>query len=159
MNLFRQLNYRRFVITLLLLAGLLPQMRTVFACEFIDGVVQLSCCCDEPGEINCDNYTKNNGDCDNHSSALATSSLENKCCDVSYQAVSTSINTNTVGIQTADARIQNLDAPQPPPGAVFNHFLADSTSITGNAAYTIISDIQSAKAGKSTYLHTLRLRI
>lgn len=158
MNAFRPLNFRRVVITLLLLVGLLPQMRTVFACTLIDGVIQFSCCCDEPGEMNCDNYAKNNAknkaDCDNHSPALAK-----ECCDISYQAVSTSINANTVGIYITDARILNLDAPQPPPGVVLNNSFAHSTPLTSNAGYTILSGIQSAKAGKSTYLHTLRLRI
>ncbi len=162
MNTFRQLNYRRFVVTVLLLAGLLPQMRTVFACELIDGVLQFSCCCDEPGEMNCDkhadnnshNNTNNNANCDNHSPALAK-----ECCDISYHAVSTSINANTVGIHATGVRTLMLDAPQPPPGAVFNNSFAHSIFVTSNIAYTIISDIQSAKAGKSTYLRTLRLRI
>jgi len=154
MNIFRLLNFRRIVITLLLLAGLLPQMRTVFACELIEGVVQFSCCCDELGEMNCDNYSDNNADCDNHSPALAK-----KCCDVFYQVVNTLISASAYGIQTADFRVKNLDAPQPPPEVVFNNTLSESTSATGNVSYTIISDLQSAKAGKLTYLHTLRLRI
>lgn len=124
-------------------------MRLVFACELIDDVAQLSCCCDDPAEMNCDKTA----DCDQHSPAMAKD-----CCEISYQAVDRSIIGKTNGIQNADPRVLLLDAPQPPPGVLppdsLKVKIAYSTSIKPTHSH-----ILSATSGKTTYLRTLRLRI
>ena len=46
----RNLTLRRFIVTLLLLAGPLTQFQTLYACELMgDGKPKTVCCCDEPG--------------------------------------------------------------------------------------------------------------
>lgn len=137
---FSNLSFRRAVIACLILAGLLAPLRTVFACQLMEGRKQYACCC-HGREDKCQH-----GGCPHDQSGGKAG-----CCDVFHEiAADASASLGGYAFQ-----VLLLEAPRPPPVSAL---LGEPAAVQ-----TVVPNFRSSPpvwfAGTHTYLSTQRFRI
>ncbi|WP_152485932.1 hypothetical protein [Methylohalobius crimeensis] len=136
-------SFRRIVIVLLVLAGLGAPLRTVFACQLMDGRKQYVCCCHEEG------HCKHGGGCPHRKPEGPTG-----CCDVAHEIADD-------GLASAPAdhvfQVLLLEAPRPPPAAPTPSIALLQPPPLPNPRWR--ADPPAWCAGSRTYLVTQRFRI
>ncbi len=144
----RNRTFRRLVLATTLFMGLFTQFQTVFACEFKDGKLQITCCCETSGDMSqgCDM----GGGCDLPAGLVNS---DGNCCETSYQAVP---GVTAITPQLHVQQVLLLDAPQPPPVLVSS--LSHPVPVITHS-YTLPHQGTSSPLGTLTYLRTQRLRI
>lgn len=147
MSWYRTLIFQQITVALLLFAALFSQIQVLYACDLRDGKPSHVCCCGK--------HTAN--DCPMQDScAMHQNTLENKCCDLSYDLSTDNVMSNLPS--TADTLTLLLDAPQPPPviapHPIANGCLRQLARLSPTATTPSPPD-----KGKQTYLVTRRLRL
>ena len=138
---------RQLVLTLLLLSSTLPSIQSVFACNHMDGMIQVTCCCEGSEAMGCD---MGGGGCDANE-AIPVSG----CCEVTdvYQPV-----IDAVALPGSHSfQLLMLDAPQPPPALLSSLFSYDLGLNLQASPY--LNPSPPWRLGTKTYLLTNRLRI
>lgn len=135
-------SFRRAVIALLILAGLFAPLRTVFACQLMEGRKQYVCCC-HGQEDKC-----RHGGCPHDQSGEQAG-----CCDVSHEiAADASASPEGCAVQ-----VLLLEAPRPPPAASIPSIVLPQTLLVHVSLWR--ADPPAGRAGSRTYLVTRRFRI
>ncbi len=132
-------SFRRAVTILLILAGMLAPLRTVFSCQLMEGRKQYACCC-HGQEDKC-----RHGGCAHEPGEKAG------CCDISHEIAAESL--ASPGGHAVWVLL--LEAPQLP--------VAPVPLVEPAAVQILIRNFRSSPpvwfAGTHTYLETQRLRI
>ncbi len=144
---FRNLNLQRTVSLFILFTALFFQIHTLYACDSMDGKPKQVCCCGEHDSVVCPMADN----CGMHEQMA-----ESACCELSYDIVNDVAMTNSAS--TADTLTLLLDSPQPPPVVDLQNFSPRPLAILSRQILATVEPPISSR-GKSTYLHTQRLRL
>ncbi len=131
-----------------MLGGLFLPLKTVFACELMDGKAQSVCCCNEPDDMS--KGCTIGGGCQDQALAPTTPA---DCCEVSYREAPIA---KAAAPAAASIQVLVLNAPQPPPiPAAFD--IAPFTPVGHTPRLTRF--LPPRVTGTDTYLLTNRFRI
>lgn len=141
--------FHRLVLAWIVLATLIVQTHTVFACTVMAGVTQKLCCCDDEGK----GFCSGGGVCIDHRASDATD-----CCATFSQTVPILESDAPLAAQIDLLLIDAAQAPPPYPVLPIAHS-AFISHILPNRIFSTAFLLVPRPAGTRTFLHTSRLRI